>query len=268
MSRRRRAGTPRLPSDLERLLRGGVWERNTEGRSSSATYHIRGAHVGNAYLKIAAPELQDTLEREMRILRWLGGRLPAPEVLHYGEHDGKQYLLICEMRGRNLIHPSLLAQPSELVRRLAEGLQMVHTVDISECPFDQRLDNKIAEARQRVEAGLIDEREFEPWWQGRSASGVYGQVLATRPAGEDLVFTHGDYCLPNILVDGDRVSGFIDLGRAGVADRYQDLALASRSIRHNLGEDRRWVDQFFEQYGIARPDEEKVVFYILLDELF
>ncbi|NLS78734.1 MAG: aminoglycoside 3'-phosphotransferase [Chloroflexi bacterium] len=267
MSRQREESLPPMPAELRWMLRGGVVERNTEGRSTSETFWVR-RPAGNAYLKVAVPELQDTLEREARVLSWLRGKLPVPEVLYYGEREGMQYLLISEVRGRNLIHPEVLAHPAQLVRWLAEGLRMIHAVEIGNCPFDQRADAKIAEAQERVRAGLIDVGEFEPRWQGKAASDLLRLVTATRPDSDDLVFTHGDYCLPNILVADGRVSGFIDLGRAGVSDRYQDLALASRSIRHNLGDDRRWVDLFFEEYGISAPDEDKVTFYILLDELF
>ncbi|WP_078546880.1 phosphotransferase [Litchfieldia alkalitelluris] len=75
-----------------------------------------------------------------------------------------------------------------------------------------------------------------------------------------------DYCLPNIIVNKDRISGFIDLGRAGVADKYQDLALAVRSITSKLGEE--YIQSFFEEYGIAEINEEKLEYYQLLDEFF
>ena len=62
-------------------------------------------------------------------------------------------------------------------------------------------------------------------------------LLEQRPAGgdaraADLVVCHGDACLPNFLADPDslQVTGMIDVGRLGVADRHLDLALAVRSM--------------------------------------
>ena len=40
-------------------------------------------------------------------------------------------------------------------------------------------------------------------------------LLRKRHDEEDLVFTHGDYCLPNVIIDGEEVAGFVDWGRAG-----------------------------------------------------
>lgn len=80
------------------------------------------------------------------------------------------------------------------------------------------------------------------------------------------MLTHGDYCFPNVVIKDWALSGFIDLGRCGVADRYHDLAQAARSVRRNLSE--RWVAPFFAAYGIGAPDEAKLRYYQLLDELF
>ncbi len=40
---------------------------------------------------------------------------------------------------------------------------------------------------------------------------------------EELVFSHGDLGDSNILVKNDKISGFIDFGRSGKADRYACL---------------------------------------------
>lgn len=48
-------------------------------------------------------------------------------------------------------------------------------------------------------------------------------------------FVHGDLCLPNILVDDNyNFVGFIDLGNAGLGDRWYDYAWLLWSLEYNL----------------------------------
>ena len=141
-------------------------------------------------------------------------------------------------------------------------------MDITDCPIDQRLERKLRDTGERVAKGLIDVNDFEAANRGSRPEDLYQRLLEAPPPSEDLVFTHGDYCLPNILIHQARMSGFVDLALAGVSDRYVDLALAARSLRHNLRGEERWVDLFLQTYGIAEPDEAKMAYYTLLDELF
>lgn len=85
------------------------------------------------------------------------------------------------------------------------------------------------------------------------------------PQEVDAVVAHGDACLPNLIVDGAAFSGFIDCGRLGVSDRYQDLALASRSITRNLGPSGRRPSS---RPTAWLPDAQRIRFYNLLDEFF
>lgn len=89
------------------------------------------------------------------------------------------------------------------------------------------------------------------------------------------MLTHGDYCLPNILTDGKKITGYIDLGKTGPADRWQDLALCMRSLRSNFngryngGHAHKGYDDRMLTDALGIPvDEEKQRYYLLLDELF
>ena len=66
---------------------------------------------------------------------------------------------------------------------------------------------------------------------GRTPASLLDELHAIRPPYEDLVLIHGDYCFLNVVVKDWSLSGFIDLARCGVADRYHDLAQAARSVR-------------------------------------
>ena len=68
------------------------------------------------------------------------------------------------------------------------------------------------------------------------------------------------------MVKNDKISGFIDLGRSGKADKWYDIAFCVRSIRSDVGEE-KYVKLFFDLLDIE-PDLEKIKYYILLDELF
>ena len=78
----------------------------------------------------------------------------------------------------------------------------------------------------------------------------------------------------NIFLKDNEVSGFIDLGAAGIGDKWRDIALCYRSLKHNV--DGTWgskiypdvnPDLLLEELGIE-PNNEKIRYYILLDELF
>lgn len=66
---------------------------------------------------------------------------------------------------------------------------------------------------------------------------------------------HGDYCLPNIMLDDWRFSGFIDLGNGGVGDRHVDLFWGIWSLQFNLKTD-RYRDRFLDVYGLEMVNEE------------
>jgi len=132
-------------------------------------------------------------------------------------------------------------------------------------------------AKYNVEHDLVDMENVQPDTFGKEGFNdpqeLLDWLIENRPQ-EDLVLSHGDFCLPNIFFSEDKVSGFIDLGKICVADRYQDIALCYRSLTNNFdgsyGErvrEKLNMDSFFNELGIE-PDWKKIRYYILLDELF
>lgn len=71
---------------------------------------------------------------------------------------------------------------------------------------------------------------------------------------------HGDFCLPNILVRYNKIVGFIDLGRSGFGDYWEDYAWSIWSLEYNLNSN-EYTKEYVELLGITF-DKEKYDKYI------
>ena len=257
----------RLPQALKSIIGDSTWERSFEGMSGTHVFRLANRqHI--RYLKIAPIDFYNNLLPERECLLWLQGKLLVPQVLGFDNDGVHDYLLISEIPGIPTHNRQFEDNQDQLIPALAEGLRMIHGVDIRNCPFDRSLKVTIKEARTRLENKWVNADDFDDERQGRTAQSAFEELLRTRPKSEDLVFTHGDYCLPNIFIDPQSwaITGFIDWGRAGIADRYQDLALAARSLEHNFGAG--GVERLFREYGLDTIDLDKIAYYKLLDEFF
>lgn len=259
-----------LPPSVAALVGSAACTPITIGMSGAAVLSC-----GDAILKIQ-PDSEDA-DREAQAMVWLRGRLPVPEVLCYEKRDGKSFLLMSRLPGRMSCDREHMADPDGLTTILAEALNMLWAVDLRGCPLFCDLDEKLDMARYNVTHGLVDVDNVEPETFGpggfRDPAHLLSWLEEHRPA-EELVLSHGDFCLPNIFIDNGRVSGFLDLGKTGAADRYQDIALCYRSLRHNYtGKYSSGIaadfdpDILFQKLGIV-PNREKIRYYTLLDELF
>jgi len=262
-----------LPEELRSRLAGRTFEPIVGGESGALVWRCETDGSPPVYLKAAPLAAELKLDQEAARLRWMREHdLPVPAVREYCNIGDAEFLLAGEVAGVAASDPQWASNLPEVIAALADGLQSLHRISIIDCPFDQRLTREIEEARDKVARGRVREEDFDASRAGRRAVDLFAELTASAPSEEDLVFTHGDYCLPNIILHRNEasgqveVAGFIDCGRAGVADRYQDLALAARSIAYNHGAE--WVPTFFRRYGLSHPQHEKLHFYTLLDEFF
>jgi aminoglycoside phosphotransferase len=254
-----------LPPHLAEAVSGYVWRQNHIGFSAAQVFRLEAKNRNPLYLKIDSRASKHSLRLEKSKLDWLKNRLPVPEALLFAEDEDTEYLLLSGISGVDARDDSLKTDIPRIIEQLTRGLKMIHELPIENCPFVARLDGKIEIARERMITGLVEEEDFDEERLGRTAEDLFRELFATKPTNEDLVFTHGDYCAPNIIIENGKLSGFVDWSGAGVADRYQDIALLTRSVWYNFGED--WTENVFEIYGIE-PDWERIHFYRLLDEFF
>ena len=258
-----------LPSPLRQIIGDKSYTRNTTGLSGAGVLMF-----DDMVLKIAPDD--QVSQREARMMAWLQDKLPVPKIFHTAVEKDTRYLLMSRLPGEMSCQERYMTRPDVLVKLLAEGLQQLWRVDIRDCPCRFDLDDRLLLAEENVRLGRCEVERVEPDTYGeggfRDPAHLLQWLKDHRPP-MDPVLSHGDFCLPNLFLQDDQVSGYLDLGFCAVADRYQDIALCYRSLLHNAdgtyGETYPNVhpDRLFTALGI-RPDWEKVRYYRLLDELF
>ena len=265
----------KLPSSIKNLVANKPYTVDSFGKSGSGVFVF-----DDFVLKIV--DARDNLLRaqndiSVQVMRWLQGKLPVPKVLCYEADDDIQYLLMSRISGKMSCDEYYLEHPRELCRLLAQAFKMLWSVDVTGCPRKRTIENELEEAKYRVENNLVDLEDAEPDTFGEGGFENPQALLAWlqehQPEYEP-VLSHGDFCLPNIFFKDNQVSGFIDLGAAGIGDKWRDIALCYRSLKHNV--DGTFGDKIYpdvnpdlllEELGVV-PNHEKIRFYILLDELF
>jgi aminoglycoside 3'-phosphotransferase-2 len=258
----------RMPAAWRARLQGHRWKRQAGG-SDAQLFRLAPPAGPALFVKTEQSGPLSELAGEAARLRWLAAAgVRCAKVLDFVEENGRGWLLLQEMPGRDLESACETGaiDAADAVRLMAEALRQLHALDIADCPFDHRAGARMTLAHARMQAGLVDEDDFDVEHEGLPAQALFARLEATRPLAEDLVVAHGDACLANFMADPDaRPGGWIDCGRLGVADRHQDLALALRDIADTLGDE--WIAPFLAHYGM-QADPARLAFYRLLDEFF
>ena len=234
------------------------------GRLQTTIIRLALPNQSIAYLKEGDGDAAEDIEAEAERLEWLQGRLLVPVVRRLPQIDGRVRVLIEAVPGRPAHHARL--PEGRRIELLAYALQEIHATSIDDCPFRDTLECELVEAERRLRADKLDTEAFVAATGGVTPIQALELLHADRSLIKETVFTHGDYCLPNVMIARGQLSGIIDWGLAGIADPHRDFMALSESITCNLGE--QWVNYFFDAYGAGLPDWERIRYYTLLDQFF
>jgi kanamycin kinase/aminoglycoside 3'-phosphotransferase-3 len=255
-----------LPAALRDILGNEPYTVDSVGLSGSKVLMFQ-----DKVLKIRPDS--DEARTEHTMLLWLEGKLPAPRCLFHALEEGTDYLLMTRIPGKMACDEVYMKRDKGryVVRLMADALKRLWKVDVGDCPVRHYVSKDVALARQAVAEGRAD---FEGGEGFADAEELLAWLENNQPAREDLVFSHGDYCMPNVLFEDGVLTGYIDLGNMGVADRWEDITMAYRSLCNNFSGvfggkvypdfDPDWL---FEELDIPY-DEEKFRYYNLLHELY
>jgi kanamycin kinase len=238
-----------LPEELK-LYTSGAELFDTSCSENAKVYYI---NKDEGYYLKYAPHVH--LESEAMMTDYFHKKGFAPEVLFYRIYQTHDILLTRALPGDDCTAEKYLSEPIRLAEILGENLRILHQSKHE--PYVSRTENYLRFAKMNFNAGKGDLSAFpEEFPLSPKTLAEAGKIFKSeQSAFKKDVLIHGDYCLPNIILNKWDLSGYIDLGSAGGADRHIDLFWGIWSLWYNL-KTYRYTDRFLDAYGRDKVDND------------
>ncbi len=239
--------TNTFPDSIRPLLSGTKLYDSSCSRDANVIYVERD---GGYYLKSSA---KGTLEKEALMTRFFHGKGLAAEVIAYESTD-RDYLFTRAVSGEDGTHRAYLSEPRRLTDTFAEALRKLHEQSVVGCPVSDRMSEYLSTVKANRASAKFDLSLFggdmptPAEFRFTSADEAWQTVRSNAKYFRTDTLIHGDYCLPNVMFDDFAVSGFIDLGNGGVADRHIDVFWGVWTLIYNLKTD-KYTARFLDAYG-------------------
>ncbi|MCL2023561.1 MAG: aminoglycoside 3'-phosphotransferase [Oscillospiraceae bacterium] len=235
------------PLEFQSLLRGA----KLYDSSCSPEAKVIFIDKDTGYFLKSAPK--GKLEREADMTRYFHSKGLSAEVLAYVSNE-QDWLLTKKVSGNDCITAKYLEQPERLCDILAERLYLLHGIDYTDCPVENHTKHYLELVEFNRKNELYDKSHFPDSFGYQSPEEAWAVVDSQKHLLQNDTLLHGDYCLPNIILDDWRFSGFIDLDNSGIGDRHVDLFWGTWTLFFNL-KTHKYRDRFLDAYGREKVDE-------------
>lgn len=205
------------------------------------------------YIKTSAA---GTLEREALMTAYFHKKGIGARAIEYLPL-ASDWLISERVAGEDCTHARYLDDPKRLCDTLACELRRLHELDASDCPVKDRMGEYLALAEKNYRTDNYDKSQFPDSFGYRSPEEALAVLEAGKGELKNEVLIHGDYCLPNVMLDDWLLSGFIDVGNAGIGDRHVDIFWATWTLWFNL-KTNDYRDRFLDAYGRELIDTDKL----------
>ena len=236
----------KLPECFAKLFRGAPIYDSSCSPEARVYYSERD---GGMFLKRGA---LGSLKKEAQLTRYFHSLGLGAEVLMY-ENDGYDWLLTRRVAGEDCTHRT--SDPKRLALRMGEELRLLHSLPALGCPVTDRCTDYLKTVEEGYKLGRID-LSFAEDAGIKDAQDAIKLVREGACLFKSTALIHGDFCLPNIMMDENmRLTGYIDLGAAGIGDPHIDLFWGCWTLKFNLGTN-RYRDLFLDAYGREAVDRD------------
>lgn len=237
---------PHFPAKLQSLLDGAKIFDYSCSDEAQVLFVDKG---GGYFIKIAP---KGSLKCEAEMIRYFNSLGLSCIVIDYITEE-RDYLVTPKIPGENCASDKYLKDPKRLCDTLAEILISLHSINSQGCPVTNHTAEYLKAAEINFKSGRFSKDsifgfDFTP-------IDAWNFIESRKHLLKSDTLIHGDYCLPNAILNNWRFSGFIDLGNGGVGDKHVDIFWAIWSLHFNLKTD-EYADRFIDAYGRNKINKE------------
>ena len=208
-----------------------------------------------------------TLAREAAMTRFFYAHHLSAEVLDYRTENGRDWLLTRRVPGEDATHADALADPARLCRVMAETLEILRTIPADGCPVPDHTARYLRTAEENYRRGQCDLSYYTDICGDITADGAMAILRDGASALRTCDVLHGDFCLPNIMLENGKLTGIIDVGNGGIGDRRVDMWWGAWSLCFNLKTD-AWRTYFLDACGGVSGEDREIFRVIAAAECF
>ena len=237
-----------FPEGLHSFLSGSdIFDSSCSADAS--VYYIRKSD--GFYLKTAPA---GTLKTEANMTRFFHQKGLSAEVLAYETAD-RDYFLTRAIPGEDCLDKLYLDDPKRLAETMGMLLRQLHETAPNGCPVTDCTASFISTVEENHRLGKWHPSRLSDIMTHFSIDDAWATVQQLSKELKQDTLIHGDYCLPNVMLDNWSFSGFLDVGSGGIGDRHMDLYWGCWSLNYNLKAS-RWCGRFLDAYGRDHFDAE------------
>lgn len=238
----------RYPKQLQEFL---VNAKVYDSSSSKAAKVLYIDKDDGYFIKVSG---KGSLLNESIMMRYFNSIGLSTNVLLYISEE-EDFLVTEKTRGMDCTAAMYLRNPNRLCDAFAENLRKLHSIDFAKCPIKNHTEVYLATAEKNYATGNFDQSQFPDSFGYASAEQAYEEIMRHKHLLKNDTLLHGDYCLPNIILNDWKFSGFIDVGNGGIGDKHVDIFWAIWSLFFNL-KTNAYRDRFIDAYGQNRIDKD------------
>ncbi|MCP1638855.1 kanamycin kinase [Streptococcus gallinaceus] len=231
-----------VPAEFHPLLAQAKAVYDSSSSPQAKVYFIDGD--GGYFLKRAP---KGSLQREVDATDYFFKKNLAPEVLGYISEE-EDWMLTAKVDGEDTSSPIYLANPKRLCQVLAESMRKLHSIDAADCPIVDNVDRYLENVYKGYRQGNFEKKYLSSQQEELGRDEAFLRVQEIDPFLQKDELIHGDFCLPNIILNDWQFQSFIDCDSGGLGDRHIDLYWTLWSLQRNLGTD-AYRDYFLDCYG-------------------